>query len=76
MKTRVLNVSLAVLLIAGGYVWGNRSVVHAMRIAPAPKAWGHLVGGNVQGLIFEDSTGYIRIVNPNDGEIVYQMNRP
>lgn len=75
MKPRILNICFAVLLIAAGYVWGNRSVVHARPITNAPKAWGHLVGGDVQGLIFEDSSGSIRIVNPNGGEIVYQMNR-
>ena len=75
MKVRALNICLAVLLIGAGYVWGNRSVVHARPILNAPKAWGHLVGGTADSLIFEDSSGTIRVVNPNGVEIEFQVSR-
>ena len=78
MKTRVLNICLAVLLIAAGYVWGNHSVVHAQQHTPAnvPKAWGHVVGGTAEtSLLFEDSDGVIRFVNAYNGNIVLQVNR-
>jgi len=80
MKARILNICLAVLLIAAGYVWGNRSVVHAQYSSagpagPLPKAWGHLVGGMENSLIFEDSDGVIRVVSPLDGQVMYKLNR-
>ena len=83
MKTRILNICLAALLVAAGYVWGNRSVVHAGtastvlpgRIFTVPKAWGHVVGGTGEVLIFEDSDGVIRTVNSFGGDVREQLNR-
>jgi hypothetical protein len=77
MKARTINICLAVLLIAASYVWGNRSVVHAdaFRTYTAPKGWGHLVGGNDKALVFEDSAGVIRIVNPFEAQVMETVNR-
>jgi hypothetical protein len=76
MKTRILNICLMVLLIAAGYVWGNRSVVHASAsISTVPTVWGHTVGGAENLLILEDANGTIRFVNPYNGEILIQVNR-
>jgi hypothetical protein len=76
MKTRILSVCLAVILIAAGYVWGNRSVVHAQQhTSTVPKAWGHAVGGAANLVIFEDADGTVRFVNPNNGEMAIQVNR-
>jgi len=77
MKTRILTICLAVLLVAAGYVWGNRSVVHAQGAsAVVPKAWGHAVGVEPNaGLFFEDSDGVVRFVNSYNGHLLRQLNR-
>lgn len=76
MKTRIVNICMALLLIAAGFVWGNRSVVLAQQHTSAvPKAWGHAVGGAANILIFEDADGVVRFVNPNNGEMTIQVNR-
>ena len=78
MKARILNICLAVLLFTAGYVWGNRQVVHAQSSTThtVPKAWGHLVGGTENVLIFEDSDGVIRLMNPNyDAGVFNILNR-
>jgi hypothetical protein len=76
MKARILNICLAVLLIAAGYVWGNRSVVHASAsISAVPMVWGHTVGAAENLLILEDANGTVRFVNPYNGEILIQVNR-
>jgi len=85
MKARILNICLAVLLVAAGYLWGNRSVVHARteststlppgRISTVPKAWGHVVGGSGDVVIFEDSDGVVRTVNAFGGDQREQLNR-
>jgi len=77
MKTRILNICLAMLLIAAGYVWGNRLVVHAGpastlppgRVSTVPMSWGHVVGGSGDVLIFEGSDGVIRTVNSLGGDL-------
>lgn len=76
MKARILNICLAVLLIAAGYVWGNRSVVHASAsISTIPKAWGHAVGATENLLILEDANGTDRFVNAYTGQILIQVDR-
>ncbi|HMH13499.1 MAG TPA: hypothetical protein VK578_10360 [Edaphobacter sp.] len=76
MKVRILNICVAALLIAAGFVWGNRSVVLAQQhTSVVPKTWGHAVGGAANILIFEDADGVIRFVNPNNGEMTIQVNR-
>lgn len=85
MKARILNICLAVLLIAVGYVWGNRSLVRvdaqevpayvSGRTFNAPRAWGRLVGGNDKALIFEDSLGVIRVVNAFGAQVEETLNR-
>jgi hypothetical protein len=76
MKARMVNICVAIVLIAAGFVWGNRSVVLAQqRTSVVPKAWGHAVGGAANILIFEDADGTVRFVNPNNGEITTQVNR-
>ena len=77
MKARILIICVAVLLIAAGYVWGNRSipVVHAQANVTVPKVWGHVVTATATGqLIFEDASGTVRWVS-SDGSIALQMNR-
>jgi hypothetical protein len=76
MKARILNICLAVFLIAAGYVWGSRSLVHAQEHASAiPKVWGHAVGGAANLLIVESEDGIVRFVNPNNGEATIVVTR-
>jgi len=78
MKTWVVRIGVAVVLILVGYVGGHYkgTIVHAQQYTPTiPKAWGRCVGGGVPFLIFEDSAGTIRVVQANTGEVAVQANR-
>lgn len=65
MKARILTICLGVTLVAGGYMWGNHSAttVHAQDAVSIPKAWGKIIGTPSGGLVFEDSTGTVRITD-------------
>ncbi len=78
MKTWVVRIGVAVALILVGYVGGHYkgTIVHAQQYTSTiPKAWGHLVGGNMPFLIFEDGAGTIRVVHAQTGEVAVQANR-
>lgn len=70
MKKRILIIVGGVLLFIAGSVAGNLKshVVHAQAPTRAgiPKSYGHLVAAvvnpNGTGLVFEDSSGVIRLV--------------
>lgn len=67
MKIRILNICLAVLLIAVGYVWGNHAtaIVHAQMRVNIPKAYGKIIGTPAGFIVLEDETGVIRVVEIN-----------
>ena len=77
MKVRILQICLAVFLLAAGYLLGSYSpkVVHAQGApsipwsdAPSiPKSYGKLVNGSGELLYFEDLTGTIRVVDLRNG---------
>ncbi len=71
MRTRVLPISGAALLLIAGYLTGNRTATVAYAGPPAqgsvPKSYGRLVAAIPDsigtGLVFEDSEGVIRFVS-------------
>jgi hypothetical protein len=78
MKARILNICLAIALIAAGYMWGHSSatVVHAQtRNSTIPKAWGRVVGTIASALVLEDSSGTIRVVRSDTGHLEVQVAR-
>jgi hypothetical protein len=66
MKSRLLQLLLSVVLVLGGYLWGNHSVtpVHAQSDHAIPKAYGKFVGTMGGAFVFEDSAGTLRTVAP------------
>ena len=79
MKSRLLQLLLAVTLVLGGYWWGHSSVtvVHAQAQAQLsiPKSYGKLVGTVGSGFIFEDSTGTLRLIDAGTGQFVQAFTR-
>jgi hypothetical protein len=78
MKRQILNICLAITLMFVGYMWGHHTapVVHAQGAkAGVPKAWGRVVGTLSNLLVLEDSTETIRIIDPDTGALIGQLNR-
>ncbi len=71
MKPRLLQFALAVTLALGGYWWGHSSVtvVHAQESISVPRSYGKLVGTPAGWLVFEDTSGTIRMVEVANGRV-------
>ena len=89
MKTRIVNVCIAIALVAGGYALGRHDwpgVVLAQANdvaredhyveAAAPKGWGHVVGTDNGALVFEDGNGIIRIFDPGHKDQFGEVRPP
>ena len=72
-----IRVVALVLVFLVGYSAGRHkiAVVRAEGPFTVPKSWGRCVGGMMGGLVFEDSSGVIRIVDMHNGEMEIQINR-
>ena len=81
MKKRILDICIAVALVAGGYILGHHdliTVVHAQTDtithgdrffeSTAPKSWGRVVGVAGLQLVFEDANGTIRYFFPGQSQ--------
>jgi hypothetical protein len=77
MKTWIVRISLAAVLILAGYLYGHRSaaVVHAQAAVSIPKAYGRFLGGSDVYLLFEDSAGTIRLVQQPSGQLAMTFPR-
>jgi hypothetical protein len=81
MKKRIFITVAAFVLIASGYLIGKvqTNVVHAQTRTSISKGYGKCVGvytrGNYVVLVFEDSSGIVRMVNASDGSLVGEDSR-
>jgi hypothetical protein len=81
MKTWIMQITLAAILLLVGYAGGhyNNDVVHAQgakfHTSTIPRSWGHCVGALGGFFVLEDRAGTLRIVEANSGEIQIQANR-
>jgi hypothetical protein len=77
MKRWTVRIVIAVALLLTGYFAGHRSqtVVYAQQAVNVPKTWGRCVGTMERGVVFEDSTGTIRIVDSVNGHLNATVNR-
>jgi hypothetical protein len=81
MKKRLLLILAGAALAISGYFVGrgHDGVVHAQGHVDIKKAYGKCVGaysvGQGVGLVFEDNTGTIRIVNARDGNATTVYDR-
>lgn len=73
MKTWIVRVMFAMILIFIGYAIGNMNpaVVKAQNSKMVPKSWGHVVGFSGSIPVFEDAAGTLRFPN---GEVLVVRN--
>jgi|HubBroStandDraft_6_1064221.scaffolds.fasta_scaffold1191382_1 hypothetical protein len=79
MKGWIKRTGIGIALLLAGYLAGHRSVtvVYAQQSLSVPKAFGHCVGSAMggAGLLFEDNSGAIRVVDIQTGVVRILMNR-
>lgn len=77
MKKRLINLTISVALILGGYLVGFHAgtPVHAQQTISIPKSYGRVVGTIASALVLEDSTGTIRVVLANRGTVESVITR-
>jgi hypothetical protein len=80
MKIRLLVLGAG--LVLGGFLFGRFGTqqAHAQSHVAVPKSWGRCVGtfsksGGAVGLVFEDSSGVVRIVDVGTGNAVMVYDR-
>ena len=72
MKAHILRICLVVFVFLCGYLAGShsRTQVHAQGTAVIPKSYGRIVGAIPNFLVFEDTSGTVRIVDYLTGRVV------
>jgi len=77
MKNWVLRICVGVFLLVVGYLLGANSphLVFTQSAKSIPKSYGKVVTGSSNLLYFEDSSGTIRVVDANGGELQVTLPR-
>jgi hypothetical protein len=72
MKANILRTCLGVFLLLCGYLAGSHSFtqVRAQSTVDIPKSYGRIVGAVPSMLVFEDSSGTVRLVEYTTGHVV------
>ncbi|HEV3219564.1 MAG TPA: hypothetical protein VGZ48_07315 [Candidatus Acidoferrales bacterium] len=78
MKRWIERILVGVILLVLGYVAGNRTetvLAQSQTSISVPKSYGRCIGAMAAGLIFEDSSGTIRIVTAQHGRLEATITR-
>lgn len=77
MRRWIGRIVIGIVLLVAGYLVGHRSVtiVHAQQSVSIPRAFGRYIGTMQGMLVFEDSSGTIRICNLENGNVEMAATR-